>query len=290
MTNTLVGSELRAGSGFARKGEGFQLIFGETWNFRVKTDTVTSDRLDVLYNTPGLPYAGLIYGPLNLVCEEVTCERETQHALYWNVQARFQTGSEQQKSEDQQNPSPDPLSWIPVFRAESFSTRERVITQDQTGNFCLNSAFTPFSDPMVRTSPMCQIGFVQFEDATLKLKAIMDRNDCVNAATFNAAGQAFAARTLLVAVEEAELGSFAGYTAWRVKYKLTYDPLTHDEIRLDVGPKYLVGGVPTQYRDAQGFPLMASLNGNGGLAANQNQPAELTFRIKKEISFSWIRT
>ena len=131
MANTLVGSELRKGSGFVRKGQGFQLIYGETWNFRVKTDQVTGDRLSILYDTPGLPYAGLLYGPLGVVCDEVSCEREEKHALYWNVTARFQTGTEEQKQSQAQPQSPNPLTWIPVFKVDSFTTKERVITQDR---------------------------------------------------------------------------------------------------------------------------------------------------------------
>ena len=291
MANSLVGSELRAGSGFARKGEGFKLIFGETWNFRVKTDQVSSDRLDILYNTPGLPYAGLIYGPLGLICDEVTCERDTKHTLYWNVQARFQTGTAQQKAQDENQPSPDPLTWTPIFTVDSFTTRERVIDEDYTTPTAkkpLNSAGTPFDSPLVSSSTQCQFSFVQFEDPTLKLKTIMDRNDCVNASSYVTEGQTYGARTLLVAVQEAELGSFAGYQAWRIKYRFTYDPLTHDEKRLDVGPYYLDGAGDTQvYKDKTNtFPIIGALNGSG---AKSTTPSVLTFRIKKEISFSFLR-
>ena len=295
MGNQLVGSELRQGSGFARKGEGFQLIFGETWHFRVKTDQVTSDRLSILYDTPGLPYAGLIYGPLGLICDEVTCERDTKHTLYWTVQARFQTGTAQQKAQDENNPSPDPLTWTPIFIVDSFTTKERILSQDYTKPTAkkpLNSAGSPFDAPLQTTSPLCQFSFVQFEDPAQKLKDIMDRNDCVNDATFSAGGQDFPARTLLTAVQGAELGSYAGRAAWRVSYRFTYDPNTHDEKRLDVGPYYLDGSGNLQvYKDITNtFPIRGALNGSGGKAASPNSPAELVFRVKKEISFSFVRT
>jgi hypothetical protein len=103
MANELVGAELRKGSGFCRKGEGFTLVFGETWNYRVKTDQVTSSRYDVMYNTPGLPRAGLIFGPLQLICDDVNCERDEKHTLYWNVTANFKTGSEQQKQNQEED-------------------------------------------------------------------------------------------------------------------------------------------------------------------------------------------
>ena len=289
MANELVGAELRKGSGFCRKGQGFQLIFGETWNYRVKTDQVTSNRFDVLYNTPGLPRAGLLYGQLNLVCDEVSCEREEKHALYWNVTARFQTGSEEQKQNQEQNP--DPATWIPVFRIDSFTTKEKILSKDRSNpaKYPVNSAKTPFDTPLTQTSSLCQFSFVQFEDAGLKLKDFLDRNDTVNQSSFDAIGQVFSARTLLLEVQEAELGSYAGYNAWRVKYKVTYDPDTHDEVRADIGPFYLDAGNRKRYMDdTNTFPMVGPLNGSGAKATD---PAELSFRVKKEINFSsFIRT
>jgi hypothetical protein len=294
MANTLVGSELRKGSGFARKGQGFQLIFGETWSFRVKTDQVTGDRLSILYDTPGLPYAGLLYGPLGLICDEVSCEREEKHALYWNVTARFQTGTEEQKQSQQSPGSPDPLTWIPVFKVDSFTTKERVITQDRStpAKYAKNSAGTPFDVPLVEKRTLCQFSFVQFEDPSLKLKAIMDRNDCVNTAALSAAGQTFAARTLLVDVCEAELGSYAGFQAWRVKYRMTYDPDTHDEKRANIGPYFKDagdGGKLKRYMDdTKMFGIIGYLDpATGDKTTSEN---DLVFQVKKPISFSWVRT
>ena len=294
MANTLVGSELRKGSGFVRKGQGFQLIYGETWNFRVKTDQVTGDRLSILYDTPGLPYAGLLYGPLGVVCDEVNCEREEKHTLYWNVTARFQTGTEEQKQSQQSPGSPDPLTWIPVFKVDSFTTKERVITQDRStpAKYAKNSAGTPFDVPLVEKRTLCQFSFVQFEDPSLKLKAIMDRNDCVNTAALSAAGQTFAARTLLVDVCEAELGSYAGFQAWRVKYRMTYDPDTHDEKRANIGPYFKDagdGGKLKRYMDdTKMFGIIGYLDPTTGDMTTSEH--DLTFQVKKPISFSWVRT
>lgn len=294
MANQLVGSELRKGSGFARKGSGFQLVFGEIWNFRVKTDQVTSDRQDVLYNTPGLPYAGLIYGPLGLICDEVSCERDEKHILYWNVTARFQTGTEEQKQSPQNPGSPDPLTWIPLFKVDSFTTKERVITKDRStpAKDCKNSAGTPFDAPLTEKRTLCQFSFVQFEDPSLKLKAIMDRNDCVNVAALNAAGQTFAARTLLVDVCEAELGSYAGYMAWRVKYRMTYDPDTHDELRPNIGPYFKDPADANKLKrymdETNTFGIIGYLDATTG--AKTTTANDITFQVKKPISFSWVRT
>jgi hypothetical protein len=262
------------------------LILGETWNYRVKTDQVTSNRQSILYDTPGLPRAGLLYGPLGLICDSVDCDREEKHALYWNVTARFQTGTEEQKQNSEANP--DPATWIPIFKIDSFVTKEKVLAKDRStpAKYPVNSAGTPFDQPLTDTSSFCQFSFVQFDDPGLKLKDFLDRNDIVNTTAFTALGQTFAARTLLLEVQEAELGSYAGYAAWRAKYKVTYDPDTHDEKRADIGPFYLDGGNKVRYMDdTKHFPMIGALNGSGAKAAN---PAELVFRCKKEVEFSTI--
>jgi hypothetical protein len=174
LANEIVGTELRKGSGYCRKGEGFTLVFGETWNYLVKTDQVTSSRYDVLYNTSNLPRTGLLYGPLQLICDEVTCERNEGHTLYWNVTANFKTGQEQQKLNSEQNPNP--ATWIPFFKIDSFLTKEKVLPKDRsaTPRACVNSAGTPFDQPLVTTSSLCQFSFVQFESPSLLMKDFLE--------------------------------------------------------------------------------------------------------------------
>ena len=290
MANQVVGTELRKGSGFCRKGEGFTLIFGETWNYLVKTDQVTSSRYSVLYDTPGLPRAGLLYGPLGLICDEVSCERNEGHALYWNVTANFKTGQEQQKQNQEQNPNP--ATWIPFFKIDSFLTKEKVLAKDRssTPKTPVNSAGTPFDQPLTESSSLCQFSFVQFDSPSLLMKDFLERNDTVNNASFDTGREVLAARTMLVEVQEAELGTYGGYQAWRAKYKVTYDPDTHDEKRADLGPFYLDatdGNKRKRYMDDTGqFGIVGALDGSGGKTTT---PAELNFRAKKEASFSWIR-
>jgi hypothetical protein len=293
MANELVGNELRKGSGFVRKGQGFSLVFGEAWSFRVKAEDKFTSRLSVLTETPGLPRVGLLYGPLGLVCEDLTADRDEKNPIYWNVDAKFQTGNEEQKQSQEDPDNADPTSWVPVFKIDSFVTKERVLVQDRTTPTAkkpVNSAGTPFDSPLTETRSLCQFSFVQFEDASQKLKVFLDRNDTVNQSSFDAIGQIFDARTLLLEVVEAELGSYAGFAAWRVKYKVTYDPDKHDELRLDVGPYYKDGAELKRYMDdTNTFGIIGALDGTTG--AKASDAATLTFRCKKEINFSsFIRT
>jgi hypothetical protein len=273
VANEIVGTELRKGSGYCRKGEGFTLVLGETWNYLVKTDQVTSSRYDVLYNTSNLPRAGLLYGPFQLICDEVTCERNEGHALYWNVTANFKTGQEQQKQNSEQNPNP--ATWIPFFKIDSFLTKEKVLPKDRsaTPKACVNSAGTPFDQPLVTTSSLCQFSFVQFDSPSLVMKDFLERNDTVNSASFDTGREVLAARTMLVEVQEAELGTYGGYQAWRAKYKVTYDPDTHDEKRADLGPFWIDaadGNKRKRYMDDTGqFGIIGALDGSGGKQPRQ---------------------
>jgi hypothetical protein len=223
-----------------------------------------------------------------LICDDVTCEREEKHALYWNVTANFKTGSEQQRQNEQQDPNP--ATWIPFFKIDSFTTKEKVLAKDRTTptpKAGVNSAGTPFDQPLTTTTSLCQFSFVQFDSPSLTLKDFLDRNDTVNSQSFNTGREVLAARTMLIEVQEAELGSYAGYQAWRAKYRVTYDPDTHDDKRADIGPFFKEGGVLQRYMDdTKAFGIVGALNGSGAKAST---PAELSFRVKKEDTLSWIR-
>ena len=292
MPSEIVG-EKRGGSGSVKRGDSSSLVFTSSVTFLVVTDSKSVTREEVLLQTPGLPIVGLLYGPYQLVCTSKSCTRSEVNPLYWDVVCEFESNKEDQK-QDQNNPSENPTTWIPVFKVDSFTTKEKVVTKDRTSptpQKIANSAGTAFETPLTETKTLAQFSFVQFEDPSLKIKDFLDRNDSVNSTSFDAIGQVFAARTLLVEVQEAELGSYAGYSAWRARYRITYDPDTHDEKRADMGPFWIDaadGNKRKRYMDdTNAFGIVGALNGTGGKAAT---PSELSFRVKKEISFSWIRT
>jgi hypothetical protein len=108
----------------------------------------------------------------------------------------------------------------------------------------------------------------------------MERNDTVNASGF--AG--FTARTLLLYVTGAELGTYGGFPAWRVSYQVTFDPETHDVVLLDIGTSYKSGGNLLSYMDdTNSFRIQGNLDGTGGKAPS---PATLTFKTKTELNFA----
>tara|TARA_R110000868_G_scaffold230_1_gene2151 strand:- start:3018 stop:3875 length:858 start_codon:yes stop_codon:yes gene_type:complete len=280
MASEIVG-EKRGGSGSIKRGEGNSLTFTSSVTFLVVTDSKSVTREEVLLQTPGLPIVGLLYGPYQLVCTSKSCTRSEINPLYWDVVCEFESNKEDQK-QDQNNPSENPTTWIPVFKVDSFTTKEKIIIKDRTtptAKTISNSAETPFETPLTETKTLAQFSFVQFENPAQDLKTLMDRNDSVNKTTF--AGRA--ARTLLLELSGAELGYFGGFNAWRVAYKCTYDPDTFDVKMLDVGPVTLAG---QRCVDVNGIPIIGNLDGSGNQVSAGTAPYEITFRIKKEIEFA----
>jgi hypothetical protein len=295
MASEIVG-EKREGSATVSKGEGaFNLKFKETYKFLVVTDSTYVSREEVLLDTPGLPIVGLTSISNNLVCISKSADRNGTHPLYWDVTAEFESEEEEQK-QDENNPSDNPATWIPIFKIDSFQTKERTIFTDYTRPTVLricNSAGQPFDQPLTKKLTYCTISFTQFEDSSVDIQTIMDRNMCVNDSRYffgnSAAGAP--ARTLLLEVTSAELGYYNRYRAWKVGYKVTYDPETHDERILDVGSSYLDGGVLKPYMDDQNqFRIVGYLDGSGAKKPNANTPHALRFVTYRQIDFSFIRS
>ncbi len=123
--------EKRSGSGSVKQGSNNSLAFTSTVTFIVVTDSTSITREEVLLQTPGLPTVGLLYGPYQLVCTSKSCTRSEVNPLYWDVVCEFESNNEDQE-QDQNNPSDNPTTWIPIFKVDSFITKEKVITEDRT--------------------------------------------------------------------------------------------------------------------------------------------------------------
>lgn len=280
MASTIVG-EMREGSASIKKGQGTSLTFSSVFHFLVVTDDLSVSREEVLLLTPGLPIVGVTYGIIQAICTGIDANRRRDGSLYWDVTCSFDTGREDQRQHPDTPDSPDPTTWLPVFVIDSFETREKVLKKDKspTPKLCLNSAKTPFADPITETATLCSFTFTQFEDPSQDINDIMDRNDTVNKLEFEGRDP----RTLKLTVSSAELGYYVGVPAWRVGYRVTYDRDTWDEVRLDVGPVQLDG--ESCYDKNRKHKIVGNLNGSGVQVAPGVDPAELTFRKKTEIDF-----
>ncbi len=291
MSSVIIG-EMREGAASIKKGKGTQLTYTSTFNFLVYTDDKFTSREEVLLFTPGLPVVGVVYGLIQATCTGKDCTRRKDNPHYWDVVCTFDTGAEDQKQDPQDPENPDPTTWLPVFIVDSFETRDKVLKMDfsPTPKKCVNSAEDPFSDPITVTETICCFSFTQFEQPDQGLKTIMDRNGAVNKTAVNSNGETFAARTLKLNVLRAEKGFFMGFTAWRIEYRVAYDPDKWDEDRLDVGPNQIVDSTKIVCMDEERrFRIVGNLNGSG--AQVFTDPAIITFRPKKEIEFNeFVRT
>lgn len=284
MASVIVG-EMREGQAGIKKGSGVTLTYTSTWHFLVVTDDKYTQREEVLFYTPGLPVVGLIYGAIQAISTGVDAVRRKDNPIYWDVTCTFDTGSESQKQSPSDPDSTDPTTWIPVFTVDSFETRDKVLKQDfsPTPKKCVNSAKTPFADPLVVAETLCSFSFTQFENVSLTLNDILNRNETVNETAFSG----YAARTLKLNVTKAEQGYFVNVPAWRMEYRMTYDRSTWDEVRLDVGPTVLTGESCIDYKNK--FKIVGNLNGFG--VQTYDAPEELPFRTKRQLEFSgFIRT
>jgi len=284
MASVIVG-EMREGQASVKKGQGTTLTYTSQWHFLVVTDDKNTSREEVLFGTPGLPVVGLMYGAIQAICTGIDAKRKKEDPTYWDVTCSFDTGSESQKQSASDPTSLDPTTWVPVFVVDSFEVREKVLKEDFStpAKKCVNSANTPFSDPLVVAETLCSFSFTQFEDPSLTLNTILARNEKVNATTFIG----YTARTLKLNVTKAEQGYFASVPAWRIEYRVTYDPNDWDEERLDVGPVTLTGESCIDLKNK--FKIVGNLDGSG--SQTYDEPEVLTFRTKDTIEFSsFIRT
>jgi len=316
MASWIVG-ERRPGSCSMSVSGQSSFSFKMSYEFIVQTDDRSTSREQVLLQTPGMPRPGKQYGPLQAKCTNVTANRSEESLFIWFCEADFETGEGGNEQRDSQNNpgSNAPTDWIPTFRLDGFATREETITKDFTpatvttapftvpGPYILaNSAGQLFDPPYTRTKTLPQFSGVQFETASSSLKEIANRNDKVNSNSFDFGSGLglFDARTLLLHVKSAELGYYYGIRCWKVEYQITVDFDKYDIKIADFGTKFLDGSPPFDrpYMDkTNSFVINGPLDGLGAKVLDVNgtpdasNVAELTFRIKQEISFAdFIRT
>lgn len=280
MANTILGEKRGTSATVTKSDQG--LDYSYTSTFIVVADSKFASRESVLMETPGLPIVGLKFGSNQMLCTSKTATRMEGHANYWEVECKFESKHPDQK-QDEENKSDDPTTWIPVFKVDSFATKESIIFKDNTGAILANSAGTPFDTPLTTQKLLPVMTVTQYENPTLDINTFLDRNDCVNKTTF--AGRD--ARTLLINLDGAELGYYMGYPCWKVTYKITYDRDTHDVVLLDVGPVDK-NGVRCMDKHG-GFGIIGMLNSSGpnvGLQKTAGPPDTKTYKVKKEIEFA----
>lgn len=263
MTHQLIG-EARQG-GFSVKSSGGVPTLVETYEFRVKADSVNASRLSVSY-TPGLPIVNQSISAFGLTtCRSKDATRDPINPLYWDVVCEF--SSEVEENQDRGGADEfgsDPVEWTPIYETR-FERMTEIVNVDVNGDPITNSLDEMFPEGMTRSRFIPVWTFFQFEPPTVTDETIITRNEVVNSAEFKGR----AAKTLLCTVSKSTIGFYYGQRLRFTQYELRYNVRTWQLKRLDMA--------------SDG----TALNGLG--AASTGAPAVLSFDQFASDSFSFLR-
>jgi hypothetical protein len=283
---TLIG-EKRQGSITIRPGKNGVLVQEQPFYVTVIADTKYQDRVAIILDTPGMPRFGQIYAG-GLAVKSINAERDEDDPLRWHVTITASSEVEEDqetRNESSGSPSSNPIEWIPIANVR-FETYDEVLREDFSDppKKWVNSAKKPFETGLVRQRRIPMVAFSQFEPASTTLETIMDRCDTINVGVYKSK----AAKTLLLNVEGATIGTYSGIRCWRVDYTMRYKEDTWTLKQLDVGWGYYESGEFKPFKDAEGNSFLGSLNGFGGKRPNQetDDPAEIPFELYKAINFN----
>jgi hypothetical protein len=291
--------------GVSVRKEGNGLVMVERMEFVIRTDSKTYTRSQVI-RAAGMPVVNLSRTASGAVCTSKDAERDAKNPYVWRGKAEFTTSNNEQE-EDPENPSDDPTTWIPRWKVR-FEPYEETVFHDSEGRAIVNSAKDPFAAGFTRKRLIAATTAVQYENPALTLDDIMDRNEAVNDSPF----LLLPTGTLQLYVKDAELGTYGDYAAWRVVYALAYkkgipaakyrkydgtawvaatDWSGWRELVLDVGNRFLSGGVPTPYETKGGHRIEGPLNGEGLKLPAGNSPVVLGVEVFPTMDFNtFLRT
>ena len=263
MTHQLIG-EARQG-GFSVKSSGGVPTLVETYEFRVKADSINASRISVSF-TPGLPIVNQSISAFGLTtCRSKDATRDPINPLYWDVTCEF--SSEVEENQDRGGADEfgsDPVEWTPIYETR-FERMSEIVNVDASGDPITNSANEMFPEGMTRARFIPIWTFFQFESPTVTDETIIARNEVVNSGTFKGR----AAKTLLCTVVKSTIGFYYGQKLRFSQYELRYNVRTWQLKRLDMA--------------SDGTPL------NGSGAASAGAPAILTFDQFPTNSLSFLR-
>jgi hypothetical protein len=278
----------------ARKGQLQATRDGMTYSvdreYFVLSDTKTESELNVLA-TSGLPIIGLssLAGFPGTICRSLSPQQDAKQPQLWTVTANFSTqplNQEAPNSGPGGTPNPDPTTWLPVYRGQMQYYPE-VIYEDftpTTPKKYVNYAGVPFSEPLTITRPIVVYDFWQYEANSVTDKAIGDRNDCINSASFTKNSVTYDQYTLKISIPEFERGYYYGYSCVRIHYQVAYKPSKWTIKPIQGGYEHLVAGVRVA------APKYVYLNADGTIRADSSGPlADNEFIPHKPISFSFLR-
>lgn len=279
--------EKRDGDISISSGTNGQVVIEETFNYIVKTNDITADRLSVAQFS-ALPVVGLTRSSSGVaICKTKTCSRRQDNPYLWDVVCTFSSDAQQDDSSDVQNPTTsDPTSWVPI--RETMYERITVPYQyeDVNGTKLVNTADQPFSNPLIVGKHIPIWEFTQFESPDVTDEEMLDRHETVNGSQW----KNFEAYTMLCLVVSSVIGLYYGRRIRQTRYRLKYK-------KFNFGWRHTVNNIGTQYKDANGdlktymddtenYPITGFLDANG------NKTKTVTYKlfdVYETSDFSFLR-
>jgi hypothetical protein len=258
----------------------------------VKADSLDRSRIEILYDTPGLPQVGITtsaYG--SAICKSVSATRRDRNPLYWDVACVFSSEVDE-GSQGPGNPgTQNPEEWALIYETK-FERLQEVVTADKNGDPIANSAGQPFSSGLTigRFIPVWEV--FKFESVAVTDEILIARNETVNSASFRGR----AAKTLLLTIVTSKVASYYGAPRRLTLYSLKYNSKKWTHKRLDTGTVYKVTNEDTlqfelkPYLDKDERTIInGPLNGSGEKQADGEPPHVLEFDLYEPISFSFLQ-
>lgn len=277
MADQVLGEE-REGSGRLRSSNGVAVL-EETYSYLVRMDSANATREDAM-NVAGLPKVNITTRGIT-ICRSKSATRMPQRTDHWKVVCEFASDVvENLQGEDAQDPRSDPLLWKPQYET-NYERIQEVSIVDRDGDAVVNSngRFFPTGITMTRSIPTWT--FWQFENASVTDDDILDRSETVNEVSFRGRDPF----TLLLIVNKSVVGYYYGRRLRFTSYTLKYNRKNWKNKRADVDTGYIFSGAFKPHV-VNGVPVLAMLDGNGGLVTDGDPPEILEFDEFEETDFN----
>lgn len=269
-------SPKRNGSCSLRSTKGVAVL-DETYSYIVECTSKTESYAAVL-DADGLPLIGQT-SPTGLgVCRSKKADMREANPLIWDVVCEF--SSEVEEGSNINDPTTDPVAWVPVYETKSRQISE-VVINDLAGTAIANSAGQPFPVGLTVNRKIPVWEFFQIEPP-ISDEAVLDRNETINSATFKTKP----AKSLLLEVLSSQIGYYYGAKRRLTQYSISYNKKLWTHKRLDVGTVYLSGGDLEPYLDNSGKVINGGLDGSGAKVTAGSPPAIRSFEQFTQLAFA----
>jgi hypothetical protein len=304
---TILSEKLDGNIRSRRKGD--QLTIEQDWHFLIKADTYDQDRATILHGTSGVPQWNTLYGSYGMTLGSADGDRTTDDPLLWNCVYHLSNVVEESNDRDPSSGNQqtgDPTVWVPqvelgfeeydeVLRESLAYTTPQTHTNaggtDPIGYNAtkwLNSAGQPYDTGFSRRRRIVTRQFTQFEKMTgpsaKTIDQILDWHDTINAAAFLGRPK----RTLRLTVDKLSIGTYYATRCFRIDMSLHFKKDDWRLKQLDIGWHYKDGSDMVPFKDKQGGMILGALDGMGGKATDQTNPAIRYHKEYEDLAFGTV--